>query len=116
MKLNEITTVSAEQMGILPAFARAQKLLKLKAIIEAVPFDPDKAESAQREFTSESEDAREGLGEAWDRVVLAIVWGWDIPQDTINALAAKCSENSQKCPKIFEDAENNRTNSAELAS
>ena len=103
MKLNEITTAQAAEMGILPAYSRAQKLLKIKTIIEAVPFDAAAAESAQEEFIAESNDAREGLGEAWDRMVLAITLGWDIPAGTISALAAKCAENAKKGAKIFAD-------------
>lgn len=101
MKLSEMNTTIAAELGILPAYSRAQKLLKLKAEIEAVPFDRPTAEEAQRVFTLESEDAHEGLGQAWDHVVLAIAYGWDIPCHAITALAERIRKNAQNSPRIF---------------
>lgn len=95
MKLNELTFDRAEELGILPVHSRVEKLMKLKATIDAVPFDAATAEAAQCEFISESADAREGLGAAWDRIVLAISFGWDIPDSAIEALSAACAENAK---------------------
>ena len=103
MNLNELNTTQAEQLGILPAYCRAQKLLKLKAIVDAEPFDQSLAEQAQQEFIAESADAREGLGPAWDRVVLAITLGWDIPDNIIASLATACANNARNAPKLFSE-------------
>ena len=103
MKLSEITIAVASELGIMPVHSRVQKLLKLKAIIDAVPYDPATAGPAQQEFVAESADAREGLGEAWDRVSLAITMGWDIPDTTIAALAMACADNARRMPKLFAD-------------
>jgi len=92
MELSEITTTQAAEWGILPAYSRAQALLKLKAIIEAEPYDASTAEPAQEEFIRQSADAREAFGEAWNRISLAITLGWAIPDSVIPRLAARCDE------------------------
>lgn len=103
MKLNEITTATAEQLGILPVHSRIQRLSRLKSIIDATPFDQCRAEAAQNDFVFWSADAREGLGPDWDYVVLAITLGFDIPESAISRLAAQCAENIKNAPKLFED-------------
>jgi hypothetical protein len=103
MKITELTTVEAERMSILPVLARAEALLKLKSQIETVPFDAAVAEEAQRQFTALSEDAREGLGAAWDRVVCAIVLGWDLSEANIADLRAACARSAAACQPLFTD-------------
>jgi hypothetical protein len=103
MKLNEINVTQAHAMGILPAWSRAQKLLRMKAEIESLVAAQNFAcaEEMQRQYACESGDAREGLGSAWDRFSLAITLGWNLPESAIAAMATACAENAKKMPKIF---------------
>jgi hypothetical protein len=121
MKLHEF--LNLDMPDLLPVQARAQKILKLRkqcfegGIDETDwPLDPTTAEfnldsggkirpERPHEFARlvemASKEAREGLGPAWDYVMNAIAWGFDIPDDVIIQLAIRAAQNSAEIDRLY---------------